>query len=149
MNINCTKNKGFTLIELLLVIGIIGILAAIVIVAINPSKQLCDARNAKRAVTEREIRNAINQYVIRFGVPPTGIPTGVLNVADICSYTAADTSGCVDLNILVDEDILSEISSDEKETNANFLGYTVYQDSFGNFVVTAKYRVSHDYGGSC
>lgn len=43
-----TKLKGFTLIELLVVIAILGILAAAVLVAINPGKRTRQAQDAKR-----------------------------------------------------------------------------------------------------
>ncbi len=51
--------KGFTLIELLIVIGIIGFLAAAILVAVDPVKRIQDARNAKRWSEVNGILNAI------------------------------------------------------------------------------------------
>lgn len=69
------KNKGFTLIEILVVIGIIAILAAIVIVAINPKKHFDDAIAAQRDANVNTILNAIGQYIVdnKGGLPT--IPT--------------------------------------------------------------------------
>ncbi len=57
------KSKGFTLIEILIVIGIIAILAAIVIIAINPAKQFAQARNTQRQSNVDTILNAIGQRI--------------------------------------------------------------------------------------
>src|SRR3954468_12160444 len=63
MSQNMKKTRGFTLIEILVVIGIIAILAAIVIIAINPARQFAQARNTQRESNVETILNAIGQNV--------------------------------------------------------------------------------------
>jgi len=54
--------KGFTLIELLVVIGILAILLAITLIAINPARQFGQANDTKRRSDVTAILNAIGQY---------------------------------------------------------------------------------------
>ena len=55
------KKKGFTLIEVLVVIGIIAILAAVVLVAVNPARQFKLARDSQRTANVEALLNAIHQ----------------------------------------------------------------------------------------
>lgn len=57
------KKKGFTLIEVLVVIGIIAILATIVLVAVNPTRQFKLARDSQRTSNVNAILNAIHQNI--------------------------------------------------------------------------------------
>ncbi len=70
------KNKGFTLLEILLVVAAIAILAGIVVVAINPGKQLAAARNAARRSDVNTLLNAVYQYALdHSGAFPAGMDT--------------------------------------------------------------------------
>lgn len=94
-----TKTRGFTLIEILVVIGIIAVLAAIVIVAINPSRQFAQARNTQRTSDVAAISNAIGQYMADHkGALPTGIDNtdrtiksgSGSGIVDLCSLLYAN-----------------------------------------------------------
>ncbi len=68
------REKGFTLIELLVVIGILAILLAITLIAINPAKQFSQSNNTKRRSDVNAILNAIDQYAAdNKGALPSGI----------------------------------------------------------------------------
>ena len=70
--------KGFTLLEILLVVGIIAILAGIVIVAINPSRQLATVRNTQRLSDLKQISNAMTQYYIDHNAYPASTTPSTL-----------------------------------------------------------------------
>ena len=59
------KQKGFTLIELLVVIAIIGLLASIVLLALNSAR--AKSRDAKRIADVREMMTGLELYYNNFG----------------------------------------------------------------------------------
>src|SRR5437773_7185388 len=92
--------KGFTLIELLVVIGILAILLAIVLIAINPAKQFGQANDTKRSSDVNAILNAVNQYMAdNKGVTPAGLTAALCTTAAPCKITndAAAAAPKVDL----------------------------------------------------
>jgi prepilin-type N-terminal cleavage/methylation domain-containing protein len=108
------KKSGFTLLEMLLVIAIIAILAAIVIIAINPSKQLADSNNARRHSDVRAIYKALQQYTIDTGFIMSDIPTLPTEVCDTGDAVVGHGINCgdfVDLSRLV-PNYLSSIPKD-------------------------------------
>lgn len=68
------RQKGFTIVELLIVIVVIGILAAITVVAYNGMQQR--ARDAKRASDAKNIVKALEAYKATNGNYPLPTPTG-------------------------------------------------------------------------
>ena len=86
-------NKGFTLIELLVVIGILAVLLAITLIAINPARQFSQANNTKRRSDVNALLNAVHEYAAdNAGAIPVGITTAVQYIstsgADICAAVA-------------------------------------------------------------
>ena len=69
------KNAAaFTLIELLVVITVLGVLATIVLVAVNPGTQLARARDAGRRSSLAQIRRALEAYMAVNGSYPNPAP---------------------------------------------------------------------------
>ena len=83
--------RGFTLLEILLVVAAIGILAGIVIVAINPAKQLGDTKNAQRRTDVNSVINAVYQYALDNN---GSFPTGIDSVFTSAQVLGTDTTGC-------------------------------------------------------
>lgn len=68
------NKKGFTLVELLVVVAIIGILAAISVVALNTAR--ARARDSRRVADVRQIQTALELYYNDWGTYPDSVTAG-------------------------------------------------------------------------
>lgn len=133
-----THKKGFTLLEILLVVAAIAILAGIVILAINPGKQLGDTRNTQRRADVNTILNAVYQYSIDNNGLPASITT---TVTEICATGTADCTGFVDLSVLTtNERYLTAVPNEPQKTEADGAGYRIVRSANGRVTVDAQFE---------
>ncbi len=123
---------GFTLIELLVVIGIIGVLSAGVIIAIDPVKQIQRAHDKQRITDLKQIQTALELYRADNGLYPANV----------------DCAG--GLTATVDGDTvtyLSEVPCDPKDNSTSY-PYVRASGNTSDYTLTACFESDKDYTGS-
>lgn len=135
------KRAGFTLIELLVVIGILAILLAITLIAINPARQFGQANNTRRRSDVLQILNAIHQYSAEHNGQ---LPADILALA-VDTPTEISTAGldvCTDLMNDYLPALPTEPSLDTAAITdcavAYSTGYLVSRDTANRITVTAQ-----------
>ena len=115
-------------------IVIIAILAAIVIIAINPGRQISQANNTQRSSDVQSILNATHQYAIdNRGV----LPTEITDTATV----VGSTDGQIDICTLVVPTYMAEMPFDPTATGAGFTDCTDYDTGY-NISVDANGRLT-------
>ncbi len=134
---------GFTLIEILVVLGILAILATLVLVAVNPSRQFKMARDTKRAANVATILNAVSQNIadhsgsfVCQGVT-TSLP-GARTPISSATSTGFDLAACIVPDYIsalpYDPGIDTSYYTNEFDYNTN---YDINQDAEGRVSITA------------
>jgi prepilin-type N-terminal cleavage/methylation domain-containing protein len=142
MNKTLAQNrKGFTLIEILVVIGILAVLFAIVLIAINPARQFSQANNTKRRSDVNAILNAIHQYAAdNHGALPAGIAatTGIISSGgsgvDICASLVTRYLAALPVDPLTNSGTAVSNCTDPAGYDTN---YTVFRSATDNRVTVS------------
>lgn len=138
------KYEGFTLVEILVVVGLIAILALVTLVALNPTRQFANTRNAARSADVNAILNAVSQYLSTEGNTIGSLQTAAGgNAIPTCPTTAEigqDTgnTSTTEINLdgaLVDE-FIAGIPQDAQTGDADDTGYTICQSN-GRVTISA------------
>ncbi len=143
--------KGFTLIELLVVIGILAVLLAITLIAINPARQFSQANNTKRSSDVNAILNAVDQYMADHQGTLPAVLSGCTAAApcaltddpaitpsiDICAILVSNYLAAFPADPLTNNGVAVTEAECSNEVTTYNTGYTIYQSTTNNRVTIA------------
>lgn len=143
------KKKGFTLIEILVVIGIIGILATVVLVAVNPSRQFKQARDSQRVANVNTILNAMGQNIADH--EGNFFCDGAIRNLAVSAYLIRSGDASFDIADCLVPDYLPKLPYDPKSETAHYTneddydtGYQLRVGEDGRLTVVARSEVNTD-----
>jgi len=137
------SKKGFTLIEILLAVAIIAILAGIVILAVNPQKQLRDANIAQRKADVNTLLSAVYQYAVdnKGQMPGVNIPVDPDSAIEVCTSAVSATCTAANLadlsSLIAAQTYLTAIPVDPAGNAVNGAGYTIVKTANNRISITA------------
>ena len=144
---NTYKKRGFTLIEILVVIGIIAVLAAVVLIAINPARQFKLARDSQRLSNVTAILNAIGQIMAEN--KGKFICSGTEIAIPASSTIISSNVGDVNIGGCLVPDYISSLPFDPNKTEAHYTnstdyntGYSVSKDGIGRITIQSDGEIT-------
>lgn len=140
------KNKisnGFTLFELLIVMAILGILSTVLVVVINPGRQLAKARDTQRETDMIAILGAVYMYTSEHsgGLPDTdgnpatnNFPTSLTCIGS--SVGCFDLANAGDTGETIVPEYMAEIPTDPRTNSSE--DYLIMVDANGRLIASAS-----------
>ncbi len=149
------NKRAFTALQTITAFFMIGLLVALIILIIDPQRQLAQTRNARRAGDSEALLTALNQYVIDNNQAPPGIDGNlrVLGTANFdCNINCWDqvsirvkATSCLDLKPYLTPKYLLDIPSDPLLGTSEITYYAVRKTSNNRLAVySCASELNHD-----
>ncbi len=143
------KSSGFTLLELMIVMAIIGILSTVLMVAVNPGRQLAKARDTQRQTDVVAVMSAIYQYASEHSgeIPDTDGVSTTSNFPTTLTCIGS-TSPCFNLagagasGDTIVPVYMAQLPMDPKTGTAANTGYKIMIDTNGHITASASGETS-------
>ena len=146
------QNQGFTLVEIIIVLAVIGLIAAVTIVALKPQEILANGRNTRRNDDVNAINTAIGQWLAREGLQEQD-PFGTLGLLELGVDAITPNDGSIEdegvgsstLTILSENYYLERIPMDPDGISEYIIGVDDLVNPMHVIVCTDKIELTDIY----